>query len=85
MLDFGAEHVVIATGARWRRDGYGRTHGEAIPGFVDHPAVFTPDDLMDGTLPEGPVAIYDDDGFYLGSVLAELLRKAGQMCIRDSW
>lgn len=78
VLDFGAEHVVIATGARWRRDGYGRTHGEAIPGFVDHPAVFTPDDLMDGTLPEGPVAIYDDDGFYLGSVLAELLRKAGR-------
>ena len=78
VLDFGAEHVVIATGARWRRDGYGRTHGEAIPGFVDHPAVFTPDDLMDGTLPEGPVAIYDDDEFYLGSVLAELLRKAGR-------
>lgn len=78
VLDFGAEHVVIATGARWRRDGYGRTHGEAIPGFVEHPAVFTPDDLMDGTLPEGPVAIYDDDDFYLGSVLAELLRKAGR-------
>ena len=78
VLDFGAEHVVIATGARWRRDGYGRTHGEAIPDFVDHPAVFTPDDLMDGTLPEGPVALYDDDGFYLGSVLAELLRKAGR-------
>lgn len=78
VLDFGAEHVVIATGARWRRDGYGRTHGEAIPGLVDHPAVFTPDDLLDGTLPEGPVAIYDDDDFYLGSVLAELLRKAGR-------
>ncbi|MBW8852285.1 MAG: FAD-dependent oxidoreductase [Xanthomonadales bacterium] len=78
VLDFGAEHVVIATGAHWRRDGYGRTHGEPIPGFVEHPAVFTPDDLLGGTLPEGPVAIYDDDDFYLGSVLAELLRRAGR-------
>lgn len=78
VLDFGAEHVVIATGAHWRRDGYGRTHGEPIPGFAGHPAVFTPDDLLGGTLPEGPVAIYDDDDFYLGSVLAELLRRAGR-------
>lgn len=78
VLDFGAEHVVIATGAHWRRDGYGRTHGEPIPGFAGHPSVFTPDDLLGGTLPEGPVAIYDDDDFYLGSVLAELLRRAGR-------
>lgn len=83
VLDFGAEHVVIATGCTWRRDGYGRTHGEAIPDFARNPAVFTPDDLMDGALtdgrlPDGPVAVYDDDGFYLGSVLAEALRRAGR-------
>ena len=83
VLDFGAEHVVLATGCHWRRDGVGRSHFEAIPGFVDHPAVFTPDDLMDGALtdgrlPDGPVALFDDDYFYLGSVLAELLRKAGR-------
>jgi dimethylamine/trimethylamine dehydrogenase len=83
VLDFAAEHVVIATGCRWRRDGFGRSHGEPIPGFLDNPAVFTPDDLMDGALtdgrlPDGPVAIFDDDQFYLGSVLAELLRTAGR-------
>jgi dimethylamine/trimethylamine dehydrogenase len=78
VLDFGAEHVVIATGCHWRRDGYGRTHGEALRDFVDNPAVFTPDDIMDGRLPDGPVALYDDDYFHTGSVIAEALRKAGR-------
>lgn len=78
VLDFGAEHVVIATGCHWRRDGYGRTHGEALRAFVDNPAVFTPDDIMDGRLPEGPVALYDDDYFHTGSVIAEALCKAGR-------
>lgn len=78
VLDFGAEHVIVATGCRWRRDGVGRSHGAAIPGFLDNPAVFTPDDIMDGRLPDGPVAIFDDDYFYTGSTIAEALRKAGR-------
>jgi dimethylamine/trimethylamine dehydrogenase len=78
VLDFGADHVVIATGCHWRRDGYGRTHGEALRDFVDNPAIFTPDDIMDGRLPDGPVALYDDDYFHTGSVIAEVLRKAGR-------
>ena len=78
VLDFGAEHAIVATGCRWRRDGVGRSHGEAIPGFLDNPAVFTPDDIMDGRLPDGPVAIYDDDYFYTGSTIAEALRRAGR-------
>ncbi|HEY1136025.1 MAG TPA: FAD-dependent oxidoreductase [Xanthomonadaceae bacterium] len=78
LLDFGADHVVIATGCHWRRDGYGRTHGEALRDFVDNPAIFTPDDIMDGRWPDGPVALYDDDYFHTGSVIAEALRKAGR-------
>ena len=82
VLDFGSEHVVIATGSHWRRDGFGRSNSEAIRGFVDNPAVFTPDDIMSdlsmGGLPDGPVAIFDDDEFYLGSVIAEALRKVGR-------
>jgi dimethylamine/trimethylamine dehydrogenase len=78
VLDFGAEHVIVATGCHWRRDGVGRSHGEPIPGFVDTPALFTPDDIMDGRLPDGPVAIYDDDYFYTGSTIAEALRRAGR-------
>ena len=39
--------------------------------------VFTPDDVMDGKLPSGHVVIYDDDHYYMGSVLAELLIAKG--------
>jgi dimethylamine/trimethylamine dehydrogenase len=77
VLDFGAEHVVLATGCHWRRDGYGRSNGAAIDGFIASPRVFTPDDLMDGRLPQGRIVVFDDDGFYYASVAAELLRQHG--------
>lgn len=77
VLDFGAQHVVLATGCHWRRDGYGRSNGLGIPGLAEHPAVFTPDDLMDGRLPTGTVAVFDDDYFYYATVAAEALAKAG--------
>ena len=77
VLDFGAEHVVLATGCHWRRDGYGRSHGSDIPGFADSARVYTPDDLMDGRLPEGRVVVFDDDGYYHAGVAAELLRLRG--------
>jgi len=80
VLEFGAERVVLATGCHWRRDGYGRSNGGAIPGF-DGARVFTPDDLMRGRIPDGPVLLFDDDAFYIGSVMAEVLRAAGREVI----
>ncbi len=76
ILGFGFEHVAIATGATWRRDGIARYN--LLPSSID-PAmpVFTPDDLMAGRVPTGRVLVYDDDHYYMGSVLAELLLKAG--------
>jgi dimethylamine/trimethylamine dehydrogenase len=77
ILEFGARHVMVATGARWRRDGRGRTTGRPVLGH-DLPHVFTPDDLLDdlaaGTwrLPDGPVVIYDDDHYVIGGALAEV-------------
>src|SRR3954466_5474190 len=77
VLEFGARHVAIATGALWRRDGVGRQSGFPVPGF-DGASVYTPDDLMSGRLPDdGPVIVWDDDHYYLGGVLAELCRNAG--------
>lgn len=76
VLEFAANHVAIATGAKWRRDGVGREHGKAIAGF-DSANIFTPDDIMAGNLPNGPVVIYDDDHFYLGGVIAERCVQAG--------
>ena len=37
----------------------------------------TPDDIMSGMLPDGPVVVYDDDHYYMGGVIAEALRRTG--------
>ncbi len=74
VLAAGADHVVIATGATWRRDGFGRFHpaGIADPGPAER--IFTPDDVMAGRLPEGRVVVFDDDHYYMASVVAERIR-----------
>jgi dimethylamine/trimethylamine dehydrogenase len=78
VLEFGASRVVIATGARWRRDGVGRSNTRPIPGFDAVHSVVTPDELLlDGRLVKGPVVVFDDDHYYLGGVLAERLRLEG--------
>jgi dimethylamine/trimethylamine dehydrogenase len=76
ILEFAADRVVIATGAKWRRDGMGRWHEAPIPGW-DGTSVITPDDILAGMMPSGPVVVYDDDHYYLGGVVAEKLRRAG--------
>ncbi len=76
VCEFGAQRVIVATGARWRRDGLGRFGLAPIPGSgLSH--VYTPDDIMDGVSLTGEVVIYDTDGTYFGNVIAEHLRKAG--------
>jgi dimethylamine/trimethylamine dehydrogenase len=76
ILEYGFRHVVMATGARWRRDGIGRANFKPIPG-ADCGQIYTPDDIMDGTVPGGPVVIFDDDHYYMGSLIAEKLRSEG--------
>ncbi len=81
VLEFGAEHVALATGARWRRDGIGYTLRQPVP-LAEGVGLFTPDDIMDGRRPpDGPVVIFDDDGYYMASVLAELMAAEG----REVW
>ncbi|MHA1528765.1 MAG: oxidoreductase [Alphaproteobacteria bacterium] len=76
LLEFGFEHVILATGATWRRDGVGRWLSRPLE-WAASERVFTPDDIMDGTVPDGPVAIYDDDHYYMASVIARKLRAGG--------
>ncbi len=71
------DHVVIATGSSWRKDGFGRSNLSGIAGLRHQPNVFTPDDIMAGRVPEGRVLVFDDDGYYMASVLSELLRSTG--------
>jgi dimethylamine/trimethylamine dehydrogenase len=77
ILEFGADRVVLATGADWRHDGVGRWHAEPIDGWATA-SVLTPDDIMAGSLPDGSVLVFDDDHYYMGGVLAESLAAAGR-------
>ncbi len=75
-LEVGADHVVIATGATWQRDGFGRSHPAGMAELGPPARIFTPDDVMAGRLPEGRVVVFDDDHYYMGAVIAERLRAA---------
>jgi dimethylamine/trimethylamine dehydrogenase len=74
VLEAGAPHFILATGSTWRRDGMGRFLSRPVQGDGN---IFTPDDLMNGKIPSGKVVIYDDDHYYMGGVLAELLAEKG--------
>jgi dimethylamine/trimethylamine dehydrogenase len=77
--DFDADYVLIATGARWRRNGLGRSH--VVPIATLTGTVLTPDDIMDGARPQGSVTVFDDDYYYMGPVVALLLARTGlQVC-----
>ena len=82
VAEYGFDHIAIATGSSWRRDGIGRWHTQAIP--MGELPVLTPDDLMAGRRPGGQadnsslrIVVFDDDHYYMGGVLAELLRAEG--------
>ena len=75
VLGLEYQRVAIATGARWTRSLYSSL--EIPVGELNMPNVFTPDDLAAGTVPEGPVLIYDFDNYYLGGVIAEHLAAQG--------
>ena len=80
VLEFGFDHVCVATGSSWRRDGTGRS---SATGFAGHPHenVTTPDEVMTGMKVNGPVVVYDDDNFYLGGLIAERVREQGHEVI----
>ncbi len=78
IVEFGADTVTIATSARWRRDGVGSTNSD--PKEFGGREILTPDDVMDGREIDGAAArylVYDDDHYYMASVVAEALAAAG--------
>jgi len=76
ILEFGFEHVCIATGASWRSDGTGRSHYTPIEGY-QHCAVLSVEQLTCAASVESPCVIYDDDHFYIAGLLAERQRQYG--------
>ena len=76
LLESGYKHIILATGATWRRDGVGHNNYFAVPG-MDAANVVTPDDIMKGKTISGDVVVYDDDQYYMAAVIAEKLVLAG--------
>lgn len=87
-----AAHIVLATGARWTRDGVGREHHRPLPlplplrmrledGKDGAMKLLTPDDILRDTSARtqcvaGDVLVYDDDHYYIASAIAEKLAAA---------
>ena len=82
VAEFGADTVTLATGSSWRKDGVGSTH--LAPRFDGDARVHSPDDVMDGKLeatPSSTFIVYDDDNYYMASVICEQLCKLGHEVI----
>ncbi len=75
IVEFGADHALLATGSYWVNTGAGRTRLDPIPGFAE--AALTPDDIMDGMAVGDSVVIYDDDHYYMANTLAVDLARKG--------
>jgi dimethylamine/trimethylamine dehydrogenase len=78
VLGYGADRVVIATGAHWSADGRGANSGP-IPGADATLAhVLTPMQVIAGKpVPGRRVLILDGDGHFMGITLAELMANRG--------
>lgn len=75
--DLGVDHVLVATGAKWAADTVGRHSASGLeqvaPGMV-----ISAETVLNGEeIAADHVLIYDDDHYYMGSVMALLLRKKG--------
>jgi dimethylamine/trimethylamine dehydrogenase len=78
--EYGAELVVVATGAFWSPDGVNReTHGPIAGADASLGHVLTPEQIMvEGKVPSGErVVVYDADGYFMGADLAEKLAVDG--------
>jgi len=76
IAEFGADHVVLATGAKWVKTGIGRENPVGIKSN-NAATILTPDDIMAGQIPVCPVVVFDDDHYYMGGLVAEMLTQKG--------
>ncbi len=79
IFEYGAEIVVVATGARWRSDGLNGTTQQTIPG-AELGCSYTPEQVSaaKGAIAGEHVLVYDTDGYYTAVGVAELLLNAGK-------
>ncbi|GHU07633.1 NADH:flavin oxidoreductase [Betaproteobacteria bacterium] len=80
VLEYGADKVVIATGARWVENGLGAEGHSPIQGIdAALPTCLTPEQIMAGKpIPGNRVVVLDGDGHFTGISMAELAADLGK-------
>ncbi len=76
VLEFGFEHVLLASGAAWRSDGVGRSIIRPLQA-TEATKLVSADHILKGGTVDGKVVIFDDEHYYMGSVIAEHVRDLG--------
>ena len=75
--EVNADYVLLATGANWTKDGIGRSRVSAFAG-CERVNVLSADQLLEqSTVAPGHYLLFDDDHYYLSTVLALKLRASG--------
>lgn len=77
ILETGVRHVLLATGSLWRTDGRGRSHPAGQASFAD-PRTMSPDAILSGARPQGPVVVFDDEHYHIAAGIADLLASEGR-------
>jgi len=79
ILEYGADKVVLAVGARWDPNGVtGSAGGPILGADASLPQFATPEQVMDGKEIGNRVLVLDGEGFVTGIGMAELLADQGK-------
>ena len=77
IFDLAVDHVLIATGAKWATDSIGR-HSDTGFSHAQPAMIVSAETVLEGAaISANHIVIYDDDHYYIGSVLALALREKG--------
>ena len=77
ILETGADHVLVAAGSHWTTDGVGRARNLSFDVAAGSVVVGADRVLAGAETPSGHAVIFDDDHYYLGTVIALALRARG--------
>ncbi|MEQ1954686.1 FAD-dependent oxidoreductase [Mesorhizobium yinganensis] len=80
IAELGVEHVMIATGSHWRTNGKGRTFPGGVSSYAN-PITISVEAAAQLGEGELRIIIFDDDHYYMGSALAELMARSGHKVV----
>jgi dimethylamine/trimethylamine dehydrogenase len=79
LLNYGADKIVLATGATWVGDGTSAMGLDPVPGIdAGLPSFVTPEQVFAGKAIGDSVVVLDADGYFMGVSLAEMLADKGR-------